>query len=82
MELSDGSKVCIDCESLFIIDDGERQYFETNSLTLPKRCKACRQLRRDLAHQQDVERAREVLGVVDIEKQNALIILLDELGEI
>jgi hypothetical protein len=76
MELSDGSRVCVDCESLFKLEDGERQYFETNNLTLPKRCKACRQLRKDLAHQADVDRAKEALR---IREEDDDFLLLNEL---
>lgn len=68
MELSDGSKVCLDCEALFIIEDGERQYFEAHNLTTPRRCRTCRQLRKDLAHQADVERASEQLTDETIKK--------------
>jgi hypothetical protein len=63
MELSDGTRVCADCESAFVIDSGERKYFEDHYLTLPRRCRDCRQLWKDLRHQADVERACLVLGV-------------------
>lgn len=84
MELSDGTRVCIDCENLFIIDDGERAYLADRGYQLPKRCKACRALRKDIAHQADVDRARETLGVTDetIQKQNEMIVLLALMDEI
>lgn len=62
MELSDGSRACLDCEAIFVIEDGEKKYFDDHDLTLPKRCRQCRQLRKDLAHQVDVQRATELLG--------------------
>ena len=84
MELSDGSKVCLDCEAIFFIDDGEKQYFEDHGMTQPKRCRDCRQLRKDLRHQADVDRAAKTLGVTDeqIKKQNDMIIMLELLDEI
>lgn len=63
MELSDGSRVCLDCEAIFVIEDGEKKYFDDHNLTMPRRCRTCCQLRKDLAHQADVAHAREVLGV-------------------
>ena len=57
MELSDGSRICADCGAIFVIDDGERKYFEAHDLTLPKRCKDCRALRAEVRHREDVQRA-------------------------
>lgn len=63
MDLSDGSKVCIDCGAWFTVDDGERRYFTDRNFQLPKRCRPCRQLRKDLRHVEDVQRAEDVLGL-------------------
>ena len=34
---------CIQCGKLFEISDSEKQFFESKNLTLPKRCKQCRE---------------------------------------
>lgn len=37
---------CKDCHSEFVITIGEKEFFETNGLDLPKRCPACRAARK------------------------------------
>ena len=77
MELSDGSKVCLDCEAVFIIDDGERKYFEANNLTLPKRCKDCRAQRKALASAEAVRRATAELDEVIRREDEDFIVLME-----
>lgn len=38
---------CIDCGATFIFTAGERRYFASKGLSIPKRCPPCRQKRRD-----------------------------------
>jgi hypothetical protein len=33
---------CKDCGEVFVIEPGERTFFESRDMQLPKRCKACR----------------------------------------
>lgn len=37
---------CRDCGNLFVLTTGEQQFFRRKGLTMPKRCKACRAVRR------------------------------------
>lgn len=37
---------CKDCGELFAMTTGEQQFFRRKGLTMPKRCKACRAVRR------------------------------------
>jgi hypothetical protein len=76
-ELSDGSRICADCGAIFVIDDGKKKYFDDHHLTQPKRCKACRQLRKDIAHQTDVDRAREVLGETTRREDDDFLMMLE-----
>jgi hypothetical protein len=59
MELSDGTRVCVDCTQIFTVDDGERRFFEARGFAMPKRCPTCRQARRisrERAQAQQAER--------------------------
>jgi len=38
--------VCAECESPFVITPGEVDFYVQRGLKIPKRCGACRQLRR------------------------------------
>jgi len=38
--------ICCDCGKAFTWAAGEQAYFESKELSQPKRCKACRELRR------------------------------------
>ena len=40
-------KTCIDCSSEFIITDSEEQFYKSKNLQIPKRCKACRDKRKN-----------------------------------
>jgi len=33
---------CVDCKENFIFTDGEKEFYESKGLTVPKRCKPCR----------------------------------------
>lgn len=39
--------ICCDCKQPFVFLPGEKQYYRDRGLAPPKRCKACRQRRRD-----------------------------------
>jgi hypothetical protein len=40
-------QICKDCQEPFVLNERDKQYFEGNGLSLPKRCYYCRQKRRD-----------------------------------
>ena len=42
----DKELVCCDCGQAFTFSTGEQRYFLSKGLSIPKRCKACRQKRR------------------------------------
>ncbi len=37
---------CCDCEQNFVFTAGEQAYYKSKSLSEPKRCKSCRELRK------------------------------------
>jgi len=37
---------CCDCGQSFVFTAGEQSYFYSKSLSIPKRCKSCRELRK------------------------------------
>jgi Probable zinc-ribbon domain len=41
-----GARVCVDCATAFVIGSREACFYRDRGLELPKRCAACRQLRR------------------------------------
>lgn len=45
--MSDEVIVCADCRSEFTFTESEAAFFASKGLTKPRRCKACRQKRRD-----------------------------------
>jgi len=45
--MSDEVIVCADCRSDFPFTESEAAFFASKGLTKPRRCKACRQKRRD-----------------------------------
>jgi hypothetical protein len=55
MELSDGSRICVDCEQLFVMAGGERKFFAALGLAPPNRCPACRRLRKEAEQLQRTE---------------------------
>lgn len=42
----DESKVCCDCGRGFWLEVGEQAFFTSKQMPLPKRCKPCREIRR------------------------------------
>jgi hypothetical protein len=38
--------VCKDCGNQFIVESGEKAFFEKKQMELPKRCKSCRDRRK------------------------------------
>lgn len=40
---------CKDCEEYFVLKAGERRFFKKNNLCEPKRCKKCRDVKRQKA---------------------------------
>ena len=40
-------RTCVDCGADFNIAVGEKEWFEKNQMTLPKRCKSCRKAKKD-----------------------------------
>jgi len=42
----DTVRVCVDCGQSYMFSAGEAAYFRSKSLRTPKRCPACRELRR------------------------------------
>lgn len=45
-KIEDKELVCCDCGQAFTFCIGEQRFFESKGLSIPKRCKACRQKRR------------------------------------
>lgn len=45
--------VCCDCGEDFTFDIGEQDYYKKNNLVYPKRCKACRKIKRDQVNELD-----------------------------
>ena len=43
---TDETITCVDCGETFIFTIGERAYFTSTLLAIPKRCKECRAIRR------------------------------------
>lgn len=51
---------CMDCGAEFFTE-GERNFYESKGLTMPKRCKPCRNTRRHLFEQTKIEQELEML---------------------
>jgi DNA replicative helicase MCM subunit Mcm2 (Cdc46/Mcm family) len=45
--MSDQELVCKDCGATFLFTEGEQKFFASNGFTPPKRCKPCRQEKKD-----------------------------------
>ena len=45
-ELQDKILVCKDCGQEFFFTVGEQKFYETNNFAEPKRCKSCRDIRK------------------------------------
>ena len=37
---------CVDCHENFVIEAGEVKFFESKGMSLPKRCKPCRAIKK------------------------------------
>ena len=46
LDFTDKKFTCADCEREFIFTAGEQKFFWSKKLSIPKRCKACRVLRK------------------------------------
>jgi len=44
--MPDKSVMCADCGNEFVFTEGEQEYYQERGFTEPKRCKACRDLRK------------------------------------
>ena len=44
--MTDETRTCVDCDSEYILTAADQEFFERRALYLPKRCVACRRLRR------------------------------------
>ena len=42
----DETRFCVDCDGTFTLTAADQQFFERRGLHLPRRCIACRKLRR------------------------------------
>lgn len=45
MNFEDKQLICIDCNAPFTLTAGEQDYFISNNLIEPKRCKKCRKIK-------------------------------------
>lgn len=45
-EASNESRVCADCGAAWVLTQRQRDWFEAKRLMLPRRCEACRAIRR------------------------------------
>jgi len=45
--MSDKQIQCADCQRTFTLTDGEQQFYQERGMTEPKRCKECRQARKE-----------------------------------
>lgn len=41
-----GLRDCVDCGTVFELTDGERAWFVSKGMSVPRRCRACREIRR------------------------------------
>ena len=44
--MPDETKKCVDCGGDWILTEGEKKFFDDKGLTTPKRCKPCRQAKK------------------------------------
>jgi hypothetical protein len=51
--LTKENRVCLSCEKDFTLELGEIQFFKKKDFSLPKRCKECRQLRKQKAKEEN-----------------------------
>lgn len=45
--MPDQTLSCSDCKADFVFTEGEAKFFASKGLTIPKRCKPCRQARKE-----------------------------------
>ena len=57
---TDETRTCVDCDSTFILTTADQAFFERRALYLPKRCLACRKLRRLVTDAATIQPLREV----------------------
>lgn len=55
-KFDDVSLSCVECQQPFVLTAGEQSYFKLKNLNNPRRCKACRQARRQAREGQDQQR--------------------------
>ena len=56
---------CVDCGNEFAFSEGEQKFYTSKGLTQPKRCKKCRQVRREARGDQRNPNPREDRGALD-----------------
>lgn len=44
--MADKTIVCKDCGKEFVLTEGEQEFYRSHNFTEPKRCKECRQARK------------------------------------
>jgi hypothetical protein len=45
--MPDQTITCSDCKADFVFSEGEQKFFASKGLSIPKRCKPCRQARKE-----------------------------------
>lgn len=58
-QFSDSMITCLDCRVPFTFTAGEQEFFATHGVTPPKRCKTCREWRKQDRRQSRVIRRAE-----------------------
>lgn len=46
MAFVDQTLKCVDCSAEFAFSGGEAEFYQSKGLSIPKRCKSCRQVKR------------------------------------
>lgn len=52
-DFEDKEVVCVDCNQPFTLEAGEQKFFADKGLSTPKRCKPCRQKKRESNERRD-----------------------------
>jgi len=47
MEYEDKEISCVDCHETFMFTAGDQEFYEAKGFANPKRCRSCRQLKKD-----------------------------------
>lgn len=50
-QFEDQNLECVDCQQSFVFTAGEQQFFSTKGFTPPKRCKPCREAKKQQGQQ-------------------------------